>query len=168
VDFNPHTDMSIPSLLRERATEQVDATAYTFMGGAMLETGHPESPTWVQLYRRASVVAEELRRCGSAGDRAAILAPQGLDYIVAFSGAVQAGFIAVPLPVPRFGVLDHRVVSVLEHSAPVVLLTTSSVVAVVNKYANARGGRPPPAVIEVDILDADGIRTVDTTERVAD
>jgi acyl-CoA synthetase (AMP-forming)/AMP-acid ligase II len=36
-----------------------------------------------------------------SGDRAAILAPQGLDYIVAFFGAMQAGFVAVPLSVPH-------------------------------------------------------------------
>jgi long-chain fatty acid adenylase/transferase FadD26 len=160
----PHSDMSIPALLRERAAMQGDATAYTFMDGAVLGTGHPESLTWAQVYRRALAVAEELRRCGSTGDRAAILAPQGLDYIVAFFGALQAGFIAVPLPVPQFGVQDHRVASALQDSAPVVLLTTSSAVADINKYASAWGGRPAPEVIEVDILNTDFTRTLDTTD----
>ena len=143
---------------------QGDATAYTFMDGLVLGTGHPERLTWAQVYRRALVVAEELRRCGSPGDRAAILAPQGLDYIVAFFGALQAGFIAVPLPVPQFGVLHHRVASALEDSAPAVLLTTSSAVADVNEYANAPGGGPVPEVIEVDILNTDITRTVDTAD----
>jgi acyl-CoA synthetase (AMP-forming)/AMP-acid ligase II len=160
----PHTDMSIPALLREQATMQGDATAYTFMDGAVLGTGHPERLTWAQVYRRALVVAEELRRCGSTGDRAAILAPQGLDYIVAFFGALQAGFIAVPLSVPQFGVQDHRVAAALEDSAPAVLLTTTSAVADVNKYVNAPGGRPAPDVIEVDILNTDVTRTLDTTD----
>ena len=104
----PHTDLSIPALLRERAAE-ADAIAYTFMDGALDETGFVESLTWSQVYRRSLAVAEELRRFGSAGDRAAILAPQGLDYIVAFLGALQAGFIAVPLSVPQFGVHDLRI-----------------------------------------------------------
>jgi long chain fatty acid CoA FadD26 len=160
----PHTDKSIPALLRERATMQGDAAAYTFMDGDVLGTGQPEMLAWGQVYRRALVVAEELRRCGAAGDRAAIVAPQGLDYIVAFFGALQAGFIAVPLPVPQFGVHDHRVASALDDSEPVVLLTTSSAVADVNKYANASDGRPAPEVIEVDILDADITRTLDTTD----
>jgi long chain fatty acid CoA FadD26 len=156
--------MSIPALLREQAMAQGDATAYTFMDGAVLGTGHPERLAWAQVYRRALVVAEELRRCGSTGDRAAILAPQGLDYIVAFFGALQAGFIAVPLPVPQFGVRDHRVASALQDSAPAVLLTTSSAVAEVNKYANAPGGRSASEVIEVDILNTDITRTLDTTD----
>jgi long-chain fatty acid adenylase/transferase FadD26 len=160
----PHSDMSIPALLRERATMQGDATAYTFMDDAVLGTGHPETLTWAQVYRRALIVAEELRRCGTTGDRAAILAPQGLDYLVAFFGALQAGFIAVPLPVPQFGVPDHRVASALQDSAPAVLLTTSSAVADVNKHANATGGRPAPEVIAVDILNSDVTRTLDTTD----
>ena len=45
----------------------------------------------------------------SAGDRAVILAPQGLDYIAAFLGAMQAGLIAVPLSVPQVGSHDERV-----------------------------------------------------------
>ena len=160
----PHTDMSIPAMLAERATTQGDATAYTSMDGAVLGTGHPEMLTWAQVHRRALVVAQELRRCGSTGDRAAILAPQGLDYIVAFFGALQAGFIAVPLPVPESGMHDHRVASALQDSAPAVLLTTSWAVADVNKYANTPSGRPAAELIEVDSLDTDVTRTLDTTD----
>ena len=72
----PHTDLSIPALLRARAAERGDATAYTFIDGALDGTGFAESLTWSQVYRRSLVVAEELRRCGTTGDRAAILAPK--------------------------------------------------------------------------------------------
>ena len=160
----PHTDLSIPALLRARAAEHGDVTAYTFMDGVLDGTGYAESLTWSQVYRRSLVVAEELRRYGTTGDRAAILAPQGLDYIVAFLGALQAGFIAVPLSVPQFGVHDLRVDSALQDSAPVALLTTSSVVADVNKYASGQRGRQGPAVIEVDLLDSDSTRDLDTTD----
>jgi long-chain fatty acid adenylase/transferase FadD26 len=160
----PHIDMSIPALLRTRATEQPDVTAYTFMDGALDGTGHPESLTWEQVYRRSLVVAEELRRHGSTGDRAAILAPQGLDYIVAFLGALQAGFIAVPLSTPQFGVHDMRIVSALQDSGPVAMLTTSSAVADVIRSASGKRGRPASAVIEVDLLDSDSTRPLDTTD----
>ena len=160
----PHTDLSIPALLRARAAEHGDVTAYTFMDGVLDGTGYAESLTWSQVYRRSLVVAEELRRCGTTGDRAAILAPQGLDYIIAFLGALQAGFIAVPLSVPQFGVHDLRVDSALQDSAPVALLTTSSVVTDVNKYASGQRGRQGPAVIEVDLLDSDSTRDLDTTD----
>ena len=61
---------------------------------------------------RASVAAE-LRRHGTVGDRAAIVAPQGLDYIVGLLGAFEAGLIAVPLSVPHVRAHDERVNRVL-------------------------------------------------------
>jgi fatty acid CoA ligase FadD28 len=56
-----------------------------------------------------------------------ILAPQGLDYIAAFLGALEAEHIAVPLSVPLGGVSDERVNSVLRDASPSVVLTTSAV-----------------------------------------
>ena len=158
------TDLSLPALLLRRATEEPDATAYIFMDPEVTGTGEAETLTWAQLYRKTLVLAEELRLHGAPGDRVAIMAPQGLDYIVSFLGALQAGFIAVPLSVPQFGVHDQRVASALEDSMPVVLLTNSSAVADVNKYASGQGGRPAPAVIEVDLLDFDETRVLDTTD----
>ena len=158
------TDLSLPALLLRRATEEPDATAYIFMDPEVTGTGEAETLTWSELHRRALVLAEELRLHGAPGDRVAIMAPQGLDYIVSFLGALQAGFIAVPLSVPQFGVHDQRVASALEDSMPSVLLTTSSAVADVNKYASGQGGRPAPAVIEVDLLDFDATRALDPTD----
>ena len=77
----------------------------------------------------------------SVGDRAAIVAPQGLDYIVAFFGAMQAGFIAVPLSVPQFGTHDERVSGALRDCSPVAILTTSAVVGDVMPYASAAARR---------------------------
>ena len=158
------TTATIPALLRERAGSQADKVAYTFCDGVVLETGHPETLTWSQLYRRVLSLAEELRRTAATGDRVAIVAPQGLDYIVAFYASLQAGMIAVPLSVPMFGVHDQRVESALEDSAPSVVLTTSAVVGDVNKYATAHRGRPAPTVIEVDVIDVDATRDLDETD----
>jgi long-chain fatty acid adenylase/transferase FadD26 len=137
--------------LRERASTQPDAVAFTFIDYELDPAGFADTITWAQAYRRAQTVSEELLRCGSPGDRAAILAPQGLDYIVAFLGALHAGFIAVPLSVPQVGVHDERVASALRDSSPTVLLTTSAVVAEVVPYAGA-GAHPAPAIVEIDAL----------------
>jgi long chain fatty acid CoA FadD26 len=151
-------ESSIPALLKERAHQQADTTAYTFIDYDVDPNGFAESLTWSQVYRRALNVAEELRHCGSIGDRAAILAPQGLDYIVAFLGALQAGFIAVPLPVPQVGPHDERVSSVLRDCAPTVILTTAAAGDEVRKYADAIGSLPAPLVVEIDSLDLDSPR----------
>ena len=155
------SESSIPAVLAERAQQQPDDIAFTFIDYEVDPTGFAERLTWSQVYRRASVVAAELSLCGSVGDRAAILAPHGLDYIVAFLGALQAGFIAVPLPVPQFGTLDERASGALRDSSPVAILTTSAVVDDVMPYPGAQPGQRAPRVIEIDALDLDSPRMLD-------
>ncbi|MCW2689486.1 MAG: acyl-CoA synthetase, partial [Mycobacterium sp.] len=101
------------SILRERAGLQPSDTAFTYTDYEQDWAGVAETLTWSQVYRRTLNVAHEVKLHGSAGDRAVILAPQGLDYIAAFLGAMQAGFIAVPLSVPQIGSHDERVSAVL-------------------------------------------------------
>jgi long chain fatty acid CoA FadD26 len=103
------SEASIPAVLRERARRQPDARAYTFIDYELDPAGDSETLTWFQVHRRVQVVAAELASCGSPGDRVAILAPQGLEYIVGVLGAMEAGFIAVPLSAPQFGAHDERV-----------------------------------------------------------
>jgi long-chain fatty acid adenylase/transferase FadD26 len=151
----PVTNPSIPDLLQERAIEQPDAMAYTYIDHDFDPDGFPESLTWSQVLRRVQVVAEELRLCGVPGGRAAIVAPQGLDYIVAFLGALQAGFVAVPLSVPQLGRHDERVSSALRDCLPVVILTTSAVAGDITPYTLPHGRQSTPRVVEVDSLDLD-------------
>jgi fatty acid CoA ligase FadD28 len=151
----PVVGTSILDLMCERASLQPDDTAFTFIDYEQDWAGVAESLTWSQLYRRTLNVARELRHCGSTGDRAVILAPQGLDYIVAFFGALQAGQIAVPLSVPLGGVSDERVSSVLRDALPSVVLTTSPVAGTVAEYLMSQSGASAPSVVEVDLLDLD-------------
>ncbi|KJX74643.1 long-chain-fatty-acid--AMP ligase FAAL26/FadD26 [Mycobacterium lepromatosis] len=147
------TNYSVPALLKERADQQADTTAYTYIDYGSDPKGFVESLTWSQVYVRACVIAEELKLCGVPGDRVAILAPQGLEYIIAFLGALQAGCIAVPLSPPQYAIHDERVSAVLRDSQPVVILTTSSVVSDVAKYVCEQDGWNAPSVIEIDLLD---------------
>ncbi|MGW4098904.1 AMP-binding protein [Mycobacterium sp. NPDC004974] len=148
-------DTSILTLLNERAGLQGDDPAVTFIDYENNWDGVPESLTFAQLYRRTRNLARHLEQCGAPGDRALILAPQGIDYIVAFFGAMQAGLIAVPLSVPLGGATDDRVGSVLQDAAPTVILTTSAVAGVVADYVSSQPGGSAPSMVEVDLLDLD-------------
>ena len=145
---------SIPAALREQVRRQPDARAFTFVDYELDPAGYRETLTWTQVQRRVQVIAAELAACGSRGDRVAITAPQGLEYIIGFLGALEAGFIAVPLSVPHFGAHDERVSATLVDSSPAAILTTSTVVDNVVSCARALPG-PTPAVIEMDALDLD-------------
>jgi long-chain fatty acid adenylyltransferase FadD28 len=152
-------DSSIQDVLRERAGMQPNDTAFTFVDYEQDWAGVDKNLTWSQAYRRTLNVAAELRRCAANGDRAVILAPQGLEYVTAFLGALQAGLIAVPLSAPAGGAHDERVHSVLQDTSPSVILTTSSVVGDVAGYVQSGGDEP--SVIEIDRLDLDSRATAD-------
>jgi acyl-CoA synthetase (AMP-forming)/AMP-acid ligase II len=151
----PVIEPSISGVLRERASLQPNDAAFTFIDYEQDWDGVAENLTWSQLYRRTLNLAQELKDCGSTGDRAVILAPQGLDYIAAFLGALEAGLIAVPLSVPQGGASDERVSSVLRDASPSVILTTSAVRGNVAEYVEPQPDGPAPSVVEVDLLDLD-------------
>ncbi|MDT5174404.1 MAG: long-chain fatty acid adenylyltransferase FadD28 [Mycobacterium sp.] len=146
---------SIPAMLRERASLKPNAPAITYIDYDQEWEGVEETLSWSQLYRRMQNVGEEISRSGSPGDRALILSPQGLEYIVGFLGAMQAGFIAVPLSVPHGGAHDERTISVLADTSPAVILTTSAAVSNVKETVEAQSGLSTPAIVEVDLLDLD-------------
>lgn len=146
------TDASIAAVLREWARQQPDAPAYTYLDFEIDPEGYRQTLAWGELYGRVQALAAEISTVGAPGDRAAILAPQGLDYIVAFYAALEAGLVAVPLPVPQFGAHDERATAALADCAPTVLLTLSTVVDDVMGCARSLPGKAP-ALIEVDSLD---------------
>ncbi len=148
-------ESSIPTVMRERASLQPDERAFTYIDYDHEWEGVEESLTWSQLYRRTLNLADQLRQNASPGDRAVILAPQGLDYIVSFLASLQAGIIAVPLSVPGGGAHDERTISVMADTSPAIVLTASSIVDNVAEYAQPRPGGKAPAIIEVDLLDLD-------------
>jgi long-chain fatty acid adenylase/transferase FadD26 len=158
------TEASIPAALGERARHKPNAPAYTFIDYDVDPEGYSQTLTWSQLHQRARVVAAEIASCTAPADRVAILAPQGLEYIIGFFAAIEAGCIAVPLSVPQFGAHDERASAALQDSAPTALLTTSAVVTDVVSCARALPGTPP-AVIEIDALDLDAEPTFQRPSR---
>jgi fatty acid CoA ligase FadD21 len=157
---------SILSMLHGRASLRPHDLAFTFTDYENDWAGVSESLTWSQLSRRTMNLARELRLHGSVGDRAVILAPQGLDYIVAFLGSMQAGRVAVPLPLPHRGSSHERVGAVFADTTPSVVLTTSTVTEDVGDYVDQSRLDAAPKIVEIDSmnLDVDGGTSVPTTD----
>ncbi|WP_082963764.1 AMP-binding protein [Mycobacterium sp. 852002-51961_SCH5331710] len=149
------SDSSILSMLHGRASLRPDDVAFTFTEYSRDSAGVRETLTWSQLARRTVNVARALRRHGSIGDRAVMLAPQGLEYILAFLGSMQAGLIAVPLPLPHPGSGHERVSSVLADTQPAVVLTTSAAAGDVGDFIDRSRLDIVPKLIEIDALNLD-------------
>jgi acyl-CoA synthetase (AMP-forming)/AMP-acid ligase II len=91
--------------------------------------GTEHTLTWAEFAARVRVVAGELRRVATPGERVAILAGQELAYPLAFFGALAAGLIAVPLMAPSSPAQAGRLAGVLADSGARVWLTSSAEVA---------------------------------------
>jgi acyl-CoA synthetase (AMP-forming)/AMP-acid ligase II len=117
---------SMVELLRHRAVEQPQDRAYVFLS----EKGALDAElTFSELYARAQTLAARLARDFQKGDRALLMFPPGLDFIVAFFGCLLAGIIAVPLmPARRTSARDSSE-NVIADCAPRVALTTSGLMA---------------------------------------
>ena len=85
-------------LLARRAEENPDGQAFAYVPE---REGPRVTLTYRELEMRARATAARLSRQTISGDRAILLFPPGLDFIVAFFGCLAAGVIAVPLMVPR-------------------------------------------------------------------
>jgi fatty acid CoA ligase FadD21 len=153
-------------MLHGRASLRPHDIAFTFTDYEDDWAGVPESLTWSQLSRRTLNAARELSLHGSVGDRAVILARQSLDYVVAFLGSMQAGLIAVPLPLPHRGSSHERVSAVLADTSPAVVLTTSAVAEDIAEYVDQARLDAVPKIVEIDSLnlDADGGTSVRTAD----
>ena len=160
-------ESSISAVLRERANLAPTAVAFTFINYDQDSAGVVDALTWSEVYRRALGVAQELQRCGPAGSRAVVLTPQGLDYVVAFLGALQTGFIAIPLSLLDVFTNEEHVRSVLRDSSPSAILTTSAIVGSAAAFAEPQDGRSAPSVVEVDLLDAVSSATLPATDHSA-
>ncbi len=85
---------NISEILLCRAGSQPDQLAYCFLRNGEVEEGRL---TYRDLHLQASILAGALVQGGfEAGDRALLVLPQSLDYVVALFACFYAGIIAVP------------------------------------------------------------------------
>jgi fatty acid CoA ligase FadD21 len=153
-------------MLHGRASLRPHDVAFTYTDYENDWAGVRESLTWSQLSRRTMNVAREILLHGSVGDRAVILAPQGLDYILAFLGSMQAGLVAVPLPLPHRGSSYERVGAVFADTSPAVVLTTSVVAEEIGDYVDQSRMDTAPKIVAIDSLklDAEGGTSLPTAD----
>ncbi|WP_239476633.1 fatty acyl-AMP ligase [Nocardia arizonensis] len=129
----------LPDILRRRAVDEPDRTAYVFLDDTGAECA---SLTYRELHERALAVAGALAVRCAPGDRALLVFPQCLDFIVAYFGCLYAGVIAVPVNPPRHTGVQASTRAVVADCDPAAVLTlevfTESLRAVLGPLCAAR------------------------------
>lgn len=114
---------NLVELLRWRANHQPKKLAYRFLEDGETDTG---GLTYSQLDQQVRALAAKLQQILAVGDRALLLYPAGLEFVVAFLGCLYAGVIAVPAYPPRRNQNLNRLQSILHDCQAGVVLTTAS------------------------------------------
>jgi acyl-CoA synthetase (AMP-forming)/AMP-acid ligase II len=142
--------VNVVSLLDRHIDDIGDAIAYRFLDYSHDADGTMIELTWGELGTRLRAIGARLQQITSRGDRVAILAPQGIDYIVGFFAAIKAGDIAVPLFAPEFPGHAERLDVVLGDAKPSVVLTTAAAAAAVQEFVRSLPRASRPRVIAID------------------
>jgi fatty-acyl-CoA synthase len=143
-------DITLISLIERNIAALGDTVAYRYLDHTRSENGFAYELTWDQLGVRMRAIGAQVQRVASRGDRVAVLAPQGLDYVAGFFAAIKAGTVAVPLFAPELQGHAERLAIALHDSLPAVVLTTSAASAAVKAALDEIGLAPRPHVIAVD------------------
>ena len=114
---------SLVALLAERAVSQANARAYVFLS----ERGSEEAVlTYAELHAAARALAMQLMQRVAPGDRAVLVFPPGLEFMVAFFGCLMARIIAVPMMMPRRNSTRDSSAAILANCEPKIALTTTA------------------------------------------
>ena len=148
---------TLVSLVERNVANVGDAVAYRFLDFSRASApaeGDVFELTWAQLDVRMRAIGAAVQRSAAVGDRIAILAPQGLDYVAAFFAVLKAGGVAVPLFAPELPGHAERLQVALEDAEPRLLLTTRAAAPAVEDFLAKRGGMRPPVIGIDEIADS--------------
>lgn len=117
------TFSSLVALLAKRAETQPDARAYIFLS----DRGAEETVlTFRELHDAARALAARLGEVTRPGDRAMLVFPPGLEFVVAFFGCLIARVIAVPMMMPRRQSARDSSTAIMANCEPAIALTSSA------------------------------------------
>ena len=85
--------------------------------------------TYSQLYQQVLSLAARLKQLSNPGERALLLYPSGLDYVISFFACLYAGIVAVPAYPPKRHEFDARLQAILQDCEASLVLTTDKILA---------------------------------------
>lgn len=142
--------VTLISLIDRNAANVGDCVAYRYLDYTHPGDGQVFELTWSRFATQLRAVAARLQLVTSRGDRVAILAPQGLDYVIGMYAAVKAGGIAVPLFAPELPGHTERLDTALRDAQPAAVLTTAAAAEAVQAFLLKLPQLGQPHLIAID------------------
>ncbi len=145
---------SLLRALQQQFARQAGKTAIVLLGDGENETGRI---SYRQLDERARALAAALQARGAMGQRALIALPSGIDYAVAFAGAVMAGAVPVPLYVPASQAHAERLARIVSDcEARFLIGEARQRKLLVERFEHCGWSGAGAAFVAVDAVDAVG------------
>ncbi len=138
------------SLIERNIANVGDSVAYRYLDYTRSVDGQAVELTWTQLGIRLRAIGAHLQQVTARGDRVAILAPQGIDYVAGFFAAIKAGTIAVPLFAPELPGHAERLDTALRDAQPTAVLTTAAAAEAVRTFLLKLPNLRRPQLIVID------------------
>src|SRR3954469_2654801 len=135
------------------AVEKPNEAAFSFVDYSTDRNGAKITLDWAEPWRRSRAVAVALRRIAEPGDRAAMLLPQSLEYIISMIGAMSSQVVAVPLFSPDLPGNADRLIRPYSDSEPAVIVTTAAALPYVEKFLDEHDVPRPRGIVVADELD---------------
>lgn len=117
---------SLAELLRGQAAAQPADRAYVMLSD---RGGEEADVTFAELASRAERLARRIAARAAPGERALLLCPNGVPFMVGFFGCVLAGVIAVPMMLPRRLAGRDASAAIVADCAPRLALAPEALIA---------------------------------------
>ncbi|MBW4666566.1 MAG: amino acid adenylation domain-containing protein [Cyanomargarita calcarea GSE-NOS-MK-12-04C] len=119
---------TVVDILLFRSSTQPNRDAFTFLLDGETEQ---TTLTYQELDRLARRIAAKLQALGLTGERALLLYPAGLDFLIAFFGCLYAGVVAVTAYPPRNQRNTPRIKAIAQDAQAAIALTTTEILPTV-------------------------------------
>lgn len=129
--FLDSSNSTLVHLLRQRALQQAEQQAYTFLIDGEVEGLRL---SYAELDCQARAIGAVLQQHRAQGERALLLYPPGLEFIAAFFGCLYSNVIAIPAPPPDAARLKRtlpRLRAIAQDAQASLILTTSRILTLI-------------------------------------
>ncbi len=158
--FTPITNTV--SLLQERARQKNNEVLFRFLADG---EGDEITLSYAELNRQAQNIAQRLLKHARPGDRALLLYPDGLEFIISFYACIYAGIIAVPAFPPKRNQKMQRLASIIDGCQPSLILTEKKTLALVQSLFEDYSTDEPSLILSTDrITDKNTDQQADNTQ----